>query len=73
MAHSTEQQLEDIKYDLQKVIRDLKLSSGNLKDAKGLSLEICTEKIDKMICEYENLLRQLESVQLKEDESKIGE
>ena len=73
MAYSTEQQLEGIKYDLRNVIRQLKDSSSNLKEAKGLSVEICTEKLDGMIREYENLLRQLESVQLKEDEDKIGE
>lgn len=65
MAYKAEQQLEDVKYDLRNVIRQLKMSSSNLKDIKGLSVEICTDKIDKMIREYEDVLRQLDSVQLE--------
>ena len=68
MAQGVERQLENAKYDLRNIIQQLKTSSSNLKDIKGISIEACTHKIDKIINEYESVLRQLENVQLKREE-----
>lgn len=68
MTYSVERQLKYAKDNLQNIIWQLRTCSGNLKEAKGISVEACTQRIDKIISEYEGVLRQLENVQLKKEE-----
>lgn len=74
MAYSVEQQLENVKYNLRNTISQLKLSSNNLKAAKGISMGACTQRLDTIVREYEGVLRQLENIRLenKEDADAFG-